>query len=142
GWLARKLPLRPPSKGDMLIYGGFLLNVTTKGTISCFETIGAEYAMTRFSLSSAEAGSLFATCGSIGVVALLSMRLLCRHFNDVQLVLGGVSLMILTCTVLAFPPQAGLAGVHVFVVAVFLMYGIGYPIGHTAVRESCFCRIF
>ncbi|CAM9152934.1 unnamed protein product [Scytosiphon promiscuus] len=133
GWLVRKLGLRLPSKGDMLIYGGFLLNVTTKGTISCFETIGAEYAMTRFSLTSAEAGSLFATCGAIGVVALLSMRLLCRYFNDIQLVLGGVSLMILTCAVLAFPPQAGLAGVHVFVGAVFLMYSVGYPIGHTAV---------
>lgn len=53
-WLARKLRLRLPSKGDMLIYGGFLLNVSTKGTISCFETIGAQYAMTNFSLSSAE----------------------------------------------------------------------------------------
>lgn len=52
--LTRKLRLRLPSKGDMLIYGGFLLNVSTKGTISCFETIGAQYAMTNFSLSSAE----------------------------------------------------------------------------------------
>ncbi|CAN0336937.1 unnamed protein product, partial [Ectocarpus sp. 13 AM-2016] len=45
GWLARKLRLRLPSRGDMLIYGGFLLNVSTKGTISCFETIGAAYAI-------------------------------------------------------------------------------------------------
>lgn len=52
--LARRLRLRLPSRGDMLIYGGFLLNVSTKGTISCFETIGAQYAMTNFSLSSAE----------------------------------------------------------------------------------------
>lgn len=54
GWLARKLRLRLPSRGDMLIYGGFLLNVSTKGTISCFETIGAAYAITTFSLTSAE----------------------------------------------------------------------------------------
>lgn len=51
---ARKLRLRLPSKGDMLIYGGFLLNVSTKGTISWLETIGAQYAMTKFLLSSAE----------------------------------------------------------------------------------------
>ncbi len=56
GWLARNLRLRLPSRGDMLIYGGFLLNISTKGTISCFETIGAEYAMTNFSLTSAEVG--------------------------------------------------------------------------------------
>ena len=46
--------LRLPSKGDMLIYGCFLLNVTTKGTISCFETLGAQYASTRFELTSAQ----------------------------------------------------------------------------------------
>lgn len=50
----RESGLRPPSKGDMLIYGGFLLNVSTKGTIACFETVGALYAMTNFSLSRAE----------------------------------------------------------------------------------------
>ncbi len=80
-----------------------------------------------------QAGSLFATCGAIGVASLLCMRLLCRHFNDIQLVLGGMTLMIVTCGALAFPIQAGPAGVHLFVVAVFLMYAIGYPIGHTAV---------
>ncbi|CAM9913831.1 unnamed protein product [Ectocarpus fasciculatus] len=82
GWLARKLRLRLPSREDMLIYGGFLLNVSTKGTISCFETIGAAYAITIFSLTNAEASSVFATCGAIGVVALLSMRLLCKHLTQ------------------------------------------------------------
>ncbi|CBN79387.1 conserved unknown protein [Ectocarpus siliculosus] len=131
GWLARKLRLRLPSRGDMHIYGGFLLNVSTKGTISCFETIGAAYAITTFSLTNAEAGSIFAACGAIGVVTLLSMRLLCKHFNDIQLVLGGVSLMIVTCAMLALPPT--FIGLHVFIAAVFLVYSIGYPIGHTAV---------
>ena len=80
-----------------------------------------------------KAGSLFAICGAIGVASLLSMRLLCRHFDDVQLVLGGMTLMILTCATLAFPTQAGPAGLRLFVGAVFLMYSVGYPIGHTAV---------
>lgn len=62
------------------------------------------------------------------------MRLLCRHYNDIQLVLGGVSVMALTCLVLAVLPQAGAAGLRVFLGAVFMMYSIGYPIGHTAVR--------
>lgn len=56
GWLTRNVRIRLPSKGEMLIYGGFLLNVSTKGTIACFETLGAEYAMTRFGLTSAEVG--------------------------------------------------------------------------------------
>ena len=48
--------LRLPSKGDMLIYGGLLLNATTKGTVSCFETLGAEYAAIHFELTSAQVG--------------------------------------------------------------------------------------
>ncbi|CAN0428886.1 unnamed protein product, partial [Ectocarpus fasciculatus] len=78
-----------------------------------------------------QAGSVFATCGAIGVCTLFSMRLLCEHFNDIQLVLGGISLMIVTCAMLALPPTC--ISLHVFIAAVFLVYSIGYPIGHTAV---------
>lgn len=127
--------IRLPSTNDMLIYGGFLLNMSTKGTIACFETLGAEYAMTHFNLTSAEAGSVFATFGTIGVVSLLSMRILCRYFNDVQIVLGGMSVMIVACLVFVTSPH-GTRGLPVFMGAVFLMYSVGYPIGHTAVRES------
>lgn len=119
----------------MLIYGGFLLNMSTKGTIACFETLGAEYAMTHFSLTSAEAGSVFATFGSIGVMSLLSMRILCRYFNDVKIVLGGLSVMIVACLVFVTSPH-GARGLPVFLGAVFLMYSVGYPIGHTAVSEG------
>lgn len=118
----------------MLIYGGFLLNMSTKGTIACFETLGAEYAMTHFDLTNAEAGSTFATFGSIGVVSLLSMRLLCRYFNDVQIVLGGMMIMIVAC-VMFVPAPEGSHGLPFFLVAVFFMYSVGYPIGHTAVRN-------
>lgn len=59
---------RMPSLADMLIYGGFLLNMSTKGTIACFETLGSEYATTHFGMTSAEAGATFATFGTIGVV--------------------------------------------------------------------------
>lgn len=64
---------RMPSLPEMLIYGGFLLNMSTKGTIACFETLGAEYAMTHFGMTSAEAGSTFATFGIIGVVSSLCL---------------------------------------------------------------------
>lgn len=128
GWCGVRLPSLP----DMLIYGGFLLNMSTKGTIACFETLGAEYAMTHFKMTSAEAGSTFATFGSIGVVSLLSMRLLCRYYNDVQIVLGGMAVMIGAC-LLFVPAPAGATGLPYFLWAVFLMYSVGYPIGHTAV---------
>lgn len=128
GWCNCRLP----SVSDMLIYGGFLLNMSTKGTIACFETLGAEYANTHFDMTSAEAGSTFATFGSIGVVSLLSMRVICRYYNDVQIVLGGMSVMTLACMVFVGSP-VGARGLPFFLVAVFLMYSVGYPIGHTAV---------
>ena len=68
------------------------------------------------------------------MVSLLSMRLFCRYFNDVQLVLGGVSLMIASCALFVGSPS-GPTGLHVFFLAVFLLYSVGYPIGHTAVSN-------
>lgn len=121
-----------PSLPEMLIYGGFLLNMSTKGTIACFETLGAEYAMTHFDMTSAETGSTFATFGSIGVVSLLSMRIICRYYNDVQIVLGGMVVMVIACMMFV-PAPSGASGLPFFLVAVFLMYSVGYPIGHTAV---------
>ncbi|CAM9520705.1 unnamed protein product [Ectocarpus sp. 6 AP-2014] len=106
--------------------------MSTKGTIACFETLGAEYAMTHFGMTSAEAGSIFATFGSIGVVSLLSMRLICRYLNDVQIVLGGMGVMIVACLMFVRDPE-GASGLPLFLWAVFLMYSVGYPIGHTAV---------
>lgn len=119
----------------MLIYCGFLLNVSTKGTIACFETLGAEYVMTRSDLTPAQAGSIFATFGGIGVCVLLSMRILCRYWNDVQLVFGGIFLMILSCIILVTSPTRA-AGLHAFQIAMFLIYSVGYPIGHAAVRRT------
>ncbi|CAM9773448.1 unnamed protein product, partial [Choristocarpus tenellus] len=121
-----------PTTMDMLIFGGFLLNMSTKGTIACYETLGAEYSMTHFDLTSSEAGVIFATFGSMGVVALLSMRLLCKYFNDVQIVVGGMMVMIAGCA-LFLPSPHGAEGLPMFMWAVFLMYAVGYPIGHTAV---------
>lgn len=128
------------NKESVLLFGGFLLTIVTKGTIACFETLGAEYATRRFGMASAEAGSTFATFGFLGVLSLLSMRFLCRHFNDVHLVLGGMAVMIVSC-VLLVPAPSGPSGLPFFLLSVFLMYSIGYPIGHTAVSASRFAEV-
>lgn len=60
------------------------------------------------------------------------MRVLCRYFNDVQIVLGGMAVMIVACLMFVGNPQ-GPSGLPLFMWAVFLMYSVGYPIGHTAV---------
>lgn len=92
GWLARNLRLRLPSRGDMLIYGGFLLNISTKGTISCFETIGAEYAMTNFSMTSAEVGQRAGKGKRAGgfVLGLVDFGLLLKSESFVHRTVGAV----------------------------------------------------
>jgi hypothetical protein len=117
----------------LAICGGFLLNIATKGTIACYETLGAEYAIRHLGLSSAQAGFGFSSCGVMGVAALLSLRWLTMCFNDVQIVLGGMVVMIASASLVAISDPLQHAGTIWFFAAVFLMYSIGYPIGHTAV---------
>ncbi|KAG5175496.1 major facilitator superfamily domain-containing protein [Tribonema minus] len=118
---------------EAAILGAFLLNVACKGVIATYETLGANYAINTLSLSPASAGLFFATFGAGGVVALLSMGALSRRFNDVQLIVGGAVVMLLSCALLVVPTQGGGLGYAGFVASIFLQYSIGYPIGHSAV---------
>lgn len=117
---------------DACILGCMLLNVSTKGSIASFETIGIAFAETHFDLYAAKAGAIVATCGSIGVVSLLCMGHLAKHFTDVQMIVGGMFVMIVGVLSITGLDE-GVAPTWRYVVAIFLIYAIGYPIGHTAV---------
>lgn len=118
---------------DACICGCMLLNVATKGSIACFETLGIEYAETHFNMASQHAGMLVATCGTFGVLALLAMGSLEAHFSDVQLICGGMIVMgggIMSLVGV----EAGQENSHWrYFFSMFFIYAIGYPIGHTAV---------
>jgi ceroid-lipofuscinosis MFS transporter 7 len=121
---------------DCCILGCMLLNVSTKGSIASFETLGIAIAQEHFaSLTSGKAGAIVAGCGALGVASLLCMGRLEQVFTDVQLINGGMLVMV-----------AGILSLltieHVdsdrnsawrYAAAMFLIYSIGYPIGHTAV---------
>ncbi len=118
---------------DCCILGCMALNVSTKGSISAFETLGVSIAESHFNMSSARAGTIVASCGTIGVMSLLSMGYLAKYFSDIQLICGGMVVMasgIISLTTLdEDQPNEGWR----YFVAIFLVYSIGYPIGHTAV---------
>ena len=118
---------------DACIWGCMLLNVATKGSIACFETLGIAYAETHFNMVSQQAGMLVATCGTFGVIALLCMGTLEAYFSDVQLICGGMNVMgggIISL----LGVEAGIENSHWrYLFAMFLIYAVGYPIGHTAV---------
>ena len=118
---------------DCCILGCMLLNVSTKGSISAFETLGVRIADSHFDIENSQAGVIVATCGSIGVFSLLSMGHLARFFSDIQLICGGM--LIMSCGVLSlgFLEQDAVNPSWKFLTAIFLIYSVGYPIGHTAV---------
>lgn len=106
---------------------GLVLNVITKGSIGCYETIGVMYAQQAFKMSPATVGYVVGACGSIGVFSLLQFKAFAHYFDDVQLMLGGIFVMMLSC--LSLIPT----NIDVWAAALFMMYSVGYPIGHTAV---------
>ena len=118
---------------DCCILGCMLLNISTKGSISAFETLGVSIAQSHFNLESSQAGVIVATCGSVGVFSLLSMGHLAKFLTDIQLICGGMLIMACGVLSLAFLEQDVVNPSWKFCTAIFLIYSVGYPIGHTAV---------
>ena len=124
---------------DLCIIGCMLLNVATKGSIASFETLGIAIADEYFDMSSSRAGLIIAGCGLCGVIALLNLGILERNFTDVHIIAGGMIVMlagIFGLLVLDVNSQGGNQNQNSdwgFVISMFLIYGIGYPVGHTAV---------
>ena len=118
------------------LIGCMLLNVSTKGSIGSFETMGISFAESHFGLSPAMAGIIVSINGIIGVYMLLSMSYLGRLLTDVQMIIGGITVCALG--IIGFAPLHSVEdgadnALWRYVVGIFMIYGIGYPIGHTAV---------
>ena len=118
------------------LLGCMLLNVSTKGSIGAFETMGVSFAESHFGLEPATAGLVVSINGMIGVAALLSMGHLGKFFTDIQMILGGI--MVCALGIISFAPlesveDGGVNSTFHYCIGIFMIYAIGYPIGHTAV---------
>lgn len=118
---------------DCCIFGCMLLNVSTKGNIGVFETLGVSIAESHFGIYSAQAGTIVACCGTVGVVSLLSMGYLAVFVSDIQLICGGMVVMATGILSLAFLEENNGNPSWKYTLAIFMLYSVGYPIGHTAV---------
>lgn len=118
---------------DCCILGCMMLNVSTKGSISSFETLGISMAESHFDMTSSRAGTIVASCGTIGVIALLSMGYLAQYFSDIQLICGGMTVMAAGIVSLTQVDEDNVNATWRFLFPIFMIYSIGYPIGHTAV---------
>lgn len=118
------------------LLGCMLLNVSTKGSIGSFETMGVSFAETHFGLSPALAGLIVSCNGVVGVCSLLGMGYLGRFLTDIQMIIGGIS--VCAIGIISFAPLTSVdmgannATIH-YILGIFMIYGVGYPIGHTAV---------
>ena len=111
-----------------------LLNIATKGNIACFETLGVAIAQENFDMMASRAGIIIALCGVVGVINLLNMGVLEQRYTDVQIIIGGMITMIIGICFLCFIDNHDDNNpTWIYVVAMMLLYGFGYPIGHTAV---------
>mmetsp|Transcript_29881 Transcript_29881/g.61679 ORF Transcript_29881/g.61679 Transcript_29881/m.61679 type:complete len:510 (+) Transcript_29881:249-1778(+) len=118
------------------LLGCMLLNVSTKGSIGSFETMGISFAQSHFDLKPAVAGTIVSICGAIGVMSLLSMGYLGRFLTDVQMIIGGIT--VCAIGIIGFAPLTSVENgadnaMWKYIMGIFMIYGIGYPIGHTAV---------
>eukprot|EP00551_Chaetoceros_affinis_P015021 CAMPEP_0203700368 /NCGR_PEP_ID=MMETSP0091-20130426/30917_1 /ASSEMBLY_ACC=CAM_ASM_001089 /TAXON_ID=426623 /ORGANISM="Chaetoceros affinis, Strain CCMP159" /LENGTH=538 /DNA_ID=CAMNT_0050573613 /DNA_START=89 /DNA_END=1705 /DNA_ORIENTATION=- len=116
----------------LCLIGCMALNAFTKGPMSCFETLGIEFAESRFDMHRAEAGSIVATMGLLGAMSLMAMGLICQKFDDTQLTSGGVLLFIIGIFINTQLDQDEMNAPWRYSLSMFLCYSIGYPVCHTA----------
>lgn len=119
---------------NVCLYGCMALNAGTKGPMSCFETLGIDFAESRFLMNRAEAGVIVASMGLIGACLLMAMGYLSEKFDDTQLTIGGIIFFlvgIIMNTTLDREDRENNSKWR-YVVAMFFTYSIGYPICHTA----------
>jgi len=110
-----------------------MLNVTTKGSISVYESLSSQIATTDYNLSTIIVGTLITSSGIIGFIQLLLFKqIYTSRFSDIALMVGGLFLMTIAQLII-FPYDGIEASLPRFIIAIFMMYGFGYPIGHTAI---------
>ena len=117
------------------LLGCMLLNIMTKGSIGAFETMGIHFAQSYFNLDPAIAGTIVSINGMIGVCTLLSMGYIGRVLSDIQMILGGIGIFaagILSFAWLKSVEMGAENSIVHYVIGITMIYGIGYPIGHTA----------
>jgi hypothetical protein len=102
-WLSLLLNMTVATK---VAVGGCVLNVAMKGAIGVFETLGSEFVTKRFHWDSLRTGYTFAIFGALGVICLLSFRLLQRlGVSDIHLIIFGSISMTCSCLLLSTDAQ-------------------------------------
>lgn len=110
------------------------MNAFTKGPMSCFETLGVEFADRRYGIDRATAGIIVATCGLLGCVDLMIIKLSFNRHDDSKTTIFGILVFAmgigLNLNLDREDAENNSAWRYAF--TMFLAYSVGYPICHTA----------
>lgn len=121
---------------EAALFSCLLLTVVTKGTIGSFETLGVGFAETQFQVQKSFAGFVVGICGFLGVLVLLFLGQLAKIMSDIQMIVFGflvAAAAIMSVSVPVLPEDEPGKSSWRYVFAIFFLYSIGYPIGHTTV---------
>ena len=123
------------SETTFLVISMILLNVTSKGSIAVFETLGSQILQYDYGLSVFFIGIIISIGGTIGTIQLLLFKsFYTKYFNDIELMLTGLFIMIISILILLSYESIPSSGRYI--TGVIIMYGYGYPIAHTAILGS------
>lgn len=117
------------------LLGCMFLNASLKGPMACFESLGIEFAESRFGFHRGHVGLIIATVGLLGAVTLLFMKLsITTHSDDTLLVLMGLATFIfgIMMNLWLDKENSDNNSKTMYVISMFLIYSVGYPISHTA----------
>lgn len=118
-----------------------LLNFTTRGGIAVYETQISATLLDTYNLSELQLGFLVSMAGLIGTVQLLFFKQFwTNRFTDYQLMVGGVMMTwAAQFLVINFGPDNKRSVLYTLA-ALFIVYGIGYPVSNSAVL-GCFSKL-
>lgn len=117
------------------LLGCMFLNASLKGPMACFESLGIQFAESRFGFHRGHVGLVIAAVGFLGAATLLFMKLsITTNTDDTLLVLSGLSTFILGIVMNLWLDKENPENNSktMYVISMFLIYSVGYPISHTA----------
>jgi len=117
------------------------LNFTTRGGIAVYETQMSRILLDDYHVSQITLGMIMSGAGWIGVVQLLLFeKLWTKYFSDFELMLLGICLIGLAQLLLINWTTDVTQPMWKVILAIYCIYGFGYPIGNTAVL-GCYSKV-
>lgn len=113
------------------------LNFTTRGAIAIYEAQSSQILLNAFGLNEISLGTVITCAGSAGTINFLFFKeFWTKNFSDMAMMQGGLLLMGLPQFLDIHFGNTEFYNLWRFLLPLFLMYSIGYPVGNSAILGS------